>query len=179
MGVHHFSLALAPRAYFSGQLPHELSASDFDCGEDTSLGWWALHPPSDDLLLAIRSLLPNNRAWPGGEVEEYTSDGEWESDVRIFKEEGRVDGITFRYSPISSPWSDVQRFLNIARLHSCVLVEVLSRSVMEPDDDAITMSFQASRSAKFMQDPAHTLKQAAAEVRGELPNKSLERTRER
>jgi hypothetical protein len=178
MGVHHFSLALAPRAYFAGQLPGELSESDFERGEDPSLGWWALHPPSDDLLLAIRSLLPNDRAWPGGEVEEYTSDGEWESDVRIFKEEGRVDGITFRYSPVSSPWSDVQRFLSIARLHGCVLVEVRSRYVLEPDDDTVAETFQASRSAKFTRDPAHTLKEAAAEVRGELPNKSLERTRE-
>ena len=80
MGVHHFSLALAPRAYFGGQLPRELSESDFELGEDPRLGWWTSHPPSDDLLLAIRSLLPNDRAWPGGEVEEYTSDGEWESD---------------------------------------------------------------------------------------------------
>lgn len=178
MGVHHFSLVLAPRSYFGSKLPRELSESDLESGEDPSLGWWALHPPSDALLIAIRSLLPNDRAWPGGEVEEFTSDGEWESDVRIFKEDGRVDGITFRYSPVSSPWSDVQRFLGIARLHDCVLIEVRSRSVLEPDDDAVVEEFRASRSAKLIRDPANTLKKAAAEVRGELPNKSFERTRE-
>jgi len=39
MGVHHFSLALAPRSYFGGQLPRELSESDFERGEDPICGW--------------------------------------------------------------------------------------------------------------------------------------------
>jgi hypothetical protein len=39
--------------------------------------------PSPRLLTALRSLLPNDRSWPGGEVEEYVSIQNWGSDVRI------------------------------------------------------------------------------------------------
>jgi hypothetical protein len=86
MGVHHYEIALLPRAYFGTDLPATLLAGDEERGEDFSAGWWASSPPSERLLTGLRSLLPVNKTW--GETEEYESANQWGSDVRIWKDSG-------------------------------------------------------------------------------------------
>jgi len=99
MGVHHYKIALLPRAYYGQQLPETLSEADVKRGEDVASGWWASHPPSARLLSSIRTLLLTDKSW--GETEEYVSAGDWSSDVRIWKDAGRVWSITFRFSPVA------------------------------------------------------------------------------
>lgn len=116
-----------------------------DRGEDAASGWWSLHPPTERLLVAVRTLLPTEKSWPGGEVEEYVSAGDWGSDIRIWKNAGRVWGITFRFSPVSDHWPLMQRFLAIAREEPCLLLEQRTGAIMEPVEEIIRERLAASR----------------------------------
>jgi hypothetical protein len=164
MGVHHFKIRLVPLACFGRQLPVTLSESDLDRGEDTSSGWWALHPPSEDFLYRVRSLLPTAKPWPGGTVEEYVSDVDWGSDIRIWKDAGRVWGISFRFSPVADGWSLMQRFLQIARDGQCLLLEERSGALIEPDEGAVRERLASSRAMQFLRDPKSAILQSAKEL---------------
>jgi hypothetical protein len=70
----------------------------------------------------VRTLLPHDKSWD--DTEEYVSNGDWSSDIRIWKEdEGDVFDIVFRYSPGNDGWSLMQAFVRIAREERCVLLE--------------------------------------------------------
>lgn len=163
MGVHHFKLAVVPKAYFGQQLPAVLSETDRDRGEDGTSGWWASHPPSEQFLSAIRALLPTDKSW--GETEEYVSAGDWSSDVRVWKDAGKVWGITFRFSPVSDGWPLMQRFLAVVRDEQCVLVEERSGAVFEPEEQIVRERLTASRATQFVRDPKGTIVQAARELK--------------
>jgi hypothetical protein len=163
MGAHHYEIALLPRAFFGQQLPATLSQADVDRGQDVSCGWWTSHPPSAAFLTAIRTLLPGDKS--RGETEEYVSAGDWGSDVRIWKDAGRVWGITFRFSPISDPWSLMQQFLAIAREEQCLLLEERSGAVIQPDEKIVQERLAASRAMQFVRDPAGTIVKAARELK--------------
>ena len=162
MGVHHYKVSILPRAYFGQQLPATLSEADRKHGEDVASGWWAFHPPSARFLTAVRALLPSDKSW--GETEEFVSAGDWSSDVRIWKDASRVWSITFRYSPVSDPWSLMQQFLSIARDEQCLLLEETSNAVIEPDEEIIRERLAASRAMQFVRDPAATIVQAARDL---------------
>lgn len=163
MGVHHFKLVVVPRAYFGQQLPVVLSDAERDRGEDGASGWWASYPPSEQFLSAIRALLPTDKSW--GETEEYVSVGDWGSDVRVWKDAGRVWGVTFRFSPVSDGWPLMQRFLAIVRDEQCVLIEERSGSVFEPDEQIVRERLVASLAMQFVRDPQGTIVQAAREFK--------------
>jgi hypothetical protein len=149
MGIHHYRIALLPGACFGQQLPAALAEADIDRGEDSTSGWWSSHPPTERLLTALRTLLATDRSWPSGEVEQYVSAGDWGSDVRIWKDGGRVWSITFRFSPVSDPWPLMQRFLSIARDEQCLLLEESSGAVIEPDEEIVRQRLAASRAMQF------------------------------
>jgi hypothetical protein len=163
MGVHHYQVVLLPRAYFGQQLPATLSEADRERGEDVASGWWASQPPSARLLAAIRTLLPTDKSW--GETEEYVSSGEWSSDVRVWKDAGRIWSITFRFSPVSDRWPLMQQFLSIARGEQCLLLEESSGAVIEPDEEIVRERLAASRAMQFICDPAATIVQSARELK--------------
>jgi hypothetical protein len=165
MGVHHYKLAVMPRAYFGQQLPATMSEADIDRGEDTSSGWWSVHPPSEQFLSGIRALLPHARPWPGGDVEEYVCSEDWGSDIRVFKKAGRVLRIAFRFSPVADAWPLMQRFLTLARDEQCLLLEERSGAVFEPDEKIVRERLVASRAMQFVRDPMGAIVQAAKELK--------------
>ena len=163
MGVHHYKLAVVPRAYFGQQLPVTLSAADIDRGEDFPASWWASHPPSKLFLSGIRALLPHAKPWPGGEVEEYGSSGDWCSDIRVWKDGGRVRHITFRFSPVADAWQLMQQFLALARDEQCLLLEEQSGVLIEPAEKLVRERLDASCAMQFLRDPKSAVVQAAKE----------------
>jgi hypothetical protein len=163
MGVHHYKVALLPRAYFGQQLPATLSEADRARGEDVAAGWWASYPPSARFLTAVRALLPTDKSW--GETEEYVSAGDWSSDVRIWKDAGRVWSITFRLSLVSDQGSLMQQFLSVARDEQCLLLEEGSGAVIEPNEEIVYKRLAASRAMQFVRDSAGTIVKAAREFK--------------
>ena len=157
MGVFHYKLSLLPRAYFEHEVPASLSGVEIERG-----GWWAAHVPSERLLSALRTLLPRDQSW--GEVEEYVSGGDFSSDVRIWKDAGRVDGIEFRFSPVGDDWSLMQQLIRIAGDERCVLIEDESGLVLDADEEVVRKHFASSRAAEFLRDPSGTIVRAAREL---------------
>jgi hypothetical protein len=171
MGVYHFHLTVVPRAYFDQKLPIVLSEAEIEQGDDGSCGWWASHPPSEHFLVAIRNLLPTDKSW--GETEEYVSADDWSSDVRVWKEAGRVWGITFRFAPISDGWPLMQRFLAVARDEQCVLIEEKSRSVFEPDEQTVRERMAASHAMQFVRNPESAIVQAARDLEEDTGDRGI------
>jgi hypothetical protein len=165
MSVHHYKLAVVPRAYFGQQSPVEISEAEVDRGEDAWSGWWAAHPPTEQFLSGIRALMPHARPWPGGDVEEYVGSGDWGSDIRIWKDAGRVWGITFRFSPVADDWSLMQRFLALTQNEQCLLLDERSGAVFEPDEKIVRERLVASRAMQFVHDPQGTIVQTAKELK--------------
>jgi len=165
MGIFQYQVALLPRAYFGKQLPAQLSDAEIERGEDVVSGWWASEPPTEHLLAAVRSLLPTDKSWPGGDVEEYVLGGDYSSDIRIWKEGGRTWGITFRFSPAANSWPLMQRFLSVARGEHCLLLEEKGGAVIEPEEEIVRERLLASRAMQFVDDPAGTVVQAASELK--------------
>ncbi len=175
MSVHHYELAVVPRAYIGHQLPAKMSEADIQRGEDPSSGWWAAHPPSELFLSGIRALLPHARPWPGGDVEEYVCSGDWGADIRVWKDLGRVWHIAFRFSPSADAWPLMQRFLALARGEQCLLLEDWSGIVFEPDEKIVRERLVSSLAMQFFHDPmgaivhsAKVLKDDAGDPKNEL-----------
>src|SRR5262245_6016168 len=105
MGAHHYRLALLPRT-----AAEKLSA-DPECADV-----WRIQPP-EALIHELRQLLAKDTSWDG--VEEYASEAEYGSDLRILPagEGDRViESIEFRFSPVADDLVLLERFLNIAAL---------------------------------------------------------------
>jgi hypothetical protein len=164
MGIYHYKIELLPREYFHGNpLVAPLSEDDIDQGQNDSSGWWAKHPPSEQLVASIRSLLPIDQSW--GDTEEFVSAGDWHSDVRIWKNDNRIWSIHFRFSPVADRWPLMQRFVAIARDNQCFLLEFASGLVFEPDEKIVQEKFAASKAMRFVRDPAGTIVSTANEIR--------------
>lgn len=168
MGVHHYELAVVPRAYFGQQFTATMSEANIGRGEDSSSGWWAVHPPSEQLLSGIRALLPHARPWPGGDIEEYVCSGDWGSDIRVWKDAGRVWQIVFRFSPVAGAWPLMQRFLALARDEQCLLLEERSGTVFEPDEKIVRERLLCSRAMQFVRDPMGAIVQSAKELKDDV-----------
>lgn len=163
MGVFHYKLVVVPRVYFGHRMPANLSEANIERGEGLASGWWAAHPPSEQLLAAIRAFLPTVKSWD--ETEEYVSTDVWGSDVRVWKDAGRIWRITFRFSPVADGWSLMQRFLALMRDEDCILFEEPSGTVIEPDEEIVRERLAASRAMHFVHDPDGTIIQAAKELK--------------
>ena len=162
MGVHQYQIALLPRLIFNSGVPSALSEAEIECGQEATIGWWAKFPPSQNLLNQLRSLLPINKSW--GETEEFVSQDEWGSDLRIWKNGEKVWGITFRFSAIEGNRHLLQRFLSIAQNENCLLLESKTGMVFEPDEKNVSARLSLSRAAQFVRDPENTIVQAAKEL---------------
>src|SRR5208337_1350788 len=146
MGVHHFKLSMVPRAYFErvgSSVPATLTEEDVDRGESVESGWWASAQPSSQALASLRQICPTDKSW--GETEEFITSEPWGSDLRIWREHGRVWLVTFRFSPAVDDHTLLDRFVAIARDEDCLLLDAESGSLFEPDDKAVTEHLQKSR----------------------------------
>lgn len=165
MGVHHYKIEFVPRAHFESRglpIPPAMTEDDLEQGQNPASGWWTVHPPSQQLLSGLRSLLPLDKAW--GETEEFISANDWGADVRIWKEGGKVWSITFRFSPVADGWPLFSQILLLAQGEKCLLVEVESGTVMEPDERIVRERLLAARAMQFGRDPTGTILKAAGEL---------------
>lgn len=146
MGVHHFSLHL---------IPTDVSADSYYDGFLRNC------PVSDAILLRLRKLLPKETSW--GTTEEFRSNADWSSDLRIWKEDdGTIFDIVFRYSPISEPKELLFSFLSIARDADFLIYEKSSKSILRPEEAEISKQFLLSASHRFLTEPETAILQAAA-----------------
>ena len=173
MGVHHYKVELVPRAHFESRglpIPPAITEGEMEQGQSLVSGWWAAHPPSSQLLSGLRSLLPLDKSW--GETEEFVSTDDWGSDVRIWKENGKVWSITFRFSPVVDGWPLLRQVLSFAQSEKCLLLEVESGTVLEPDEKSLRERLLASQAMRFVRDPMGTILKTARTLRhdgGDVP----------
>ena len=165
MGVHHFKLSLVPRAYFErtgSPVPALLTDEDVDRGQKADTGWWSSAQPSEQALVRVRQICRTDKSW--GETEEFVTSEPWGSDLRIWKEHGRVWQIGFRYSPTADDISLLREFVAIAREEHCLLLDSNTGALFEPDDAIVLEHLRSSRAMRFVRDPERTIIQAARET---------------
>lgn len=96
---------------------------------------------------------------------EYLSTHEWGSDLRMWKDGGRVWSMVFRFSPGADEWALMQRLLAIARREGCLLRDQHSGAVFEPEEKLVWVRLAQSRAARFLQNPMSTVREAADEIK--------------
>jgi len=100
MGAYHYQLDLLPQ----------------QADPESGVVW--REQPSATLLAELRALLPKSISWTG--VEEFQSEGDLSSDLRIWHEDGLdspILSIAFRYSPVADDLKLLKRFIAIAATH--------------------------------------------------------------
>jgi len=122
-------------------------------------GWWSLCQPSQRFLAVIRTLLPKDESW--GETEEYVSAQEWGSDLRVWRTDGKVCSVVFRFAPGADEWSLMSRFLALVREEKGLLLDPSTRVVFEPDEAAVLERLRTSRAMHFLRDPESAILAAA------------------
>ena len=161
MGIHHFHLDAIPRAPLERHLDLGYSVSSI---EDLEWSPDKNEQPSPKFLSRLRELLPNNTSW--GPVEEYVSDGDWSSDLRIWHgEEPRllspVESITFRFAPVGDPVELLHKYVNLVAEETCVLFSRELGAWFEPTIEIVTGNLEKSRAFRFTQDPHDALEELA------------------
>lgn len=162
MGVHHFKLSIVPREYFERiglPVPSVLTAEEVDRGENANSGWWASLQPTAQALERLRHLCPTEKSW--GETEEFVTGGTWGSELRIWREQGRVWLVTFSFSPTGDERILLDKFVTIAREEHCLLLDAETGSLFEPDETVVAERLRASRAMRFVRDPQSSIVEAA------------------
>ena len=153
---------MVPRAYFErvgSPVPSALTEQDIDIGHSEDAGWWSSVQPTSETLARLRHLCTTDNSW--GETEEYVTSETWGSDLRIWKKQGRVWLVTFRFSPTSDDHTLLDRFVAIARDEHCLLLDAETGSLFEPDDEVVAERLRSSRAMRFVRDPRSTIIEAA------------------
>lgn len=117
----------------------------------------------NEITQRFRSLLPNPNPWNG--VEEFNSNEEWGSDLRIYHDERRISDIVFRYSPAGDPIGLLQSFIDIVKLAGLQLFSDATGDLIPPDFDNLFAIFRQHRAYRFPNDPVGVIKEAADEQR--------------
>lgn len=154
MGAHHYHIELLPRTSVGLDL------------EDENL--WK-QQPSESLLKELRTLLPNDTSWGG--VEEYESDDDWGSDLRIWHQDemdSPVFSIVLRYAPIEGTTTLLERFLTLAENHDMLVYSRATERTFEPEWDEVVSDLKTTPAFQFLSDPERALKVAAAKVSSNL-----------
>jgi len=155
MGAHHYQLALVPSA-FADDLSDDLWERD---------DLWS-EQPAITLLRELRSLLPKDTSW--ADVEEFESENDWGSDLRIFRDgqrDGPVESIVFRFSPVADSREVLERFLTTARRHGLLVYARASQRIMQPKIEIVERDLKQSTAYRFISDPGAALSEAAANVK--------------
>jgi hypothetical protein len=154
MGAHHFHVKFLPvgvRPVWNAQGERE--------------GWLlAHHDISPAVATALRGLLPNPNHW--GDCEEFGSNHDWGSDIRIFSEGGRIVEIGFRYSPGCDPVELLRSVVDLAKAAQCDLLVSSTRETVPADFEAVFDTLRKHRAFRFLSDPKAAIKEAANETEG-------------
>ena len=129
MGAFHYKLEVVPKRFVGDPPLANVPLSEIQEGLNP---WAEPPPPSNHFITELRSLLPVDRS--RGETEEYVSLNEYSSDLRIWRDQGKVENIEFRYNPYADNWSLMQNFIAIVKAETCMLVETRSGAVLPPDE---------------------------------------------
>ncbi|CAN5710475.1 hypothetical protein BH09VER1_BH09VER1_44280 [soil metagenome] len=160
MAIYHFKLSMVPREYFELRglpTPSVLSEEEQDRGETEGVGWWARRQPSPNVLAQLRSLCPYDQSW--AESEKYATSHH--SDIQIWKGEGRVWAVAFRFSLNIGEYPLLDKFVTIAHDENCLLLEGVTRALFEPDGAIVAEHLNNSRAMHFARDPKSALIEAA------------------
>lgn len=167
MGIYQFKLEVIPRAFLGEPMIEVIPEAQLREG---LCPWLNVEQPSEAFLIALRALLPMDKAW--GDVEEFASSDGFASKLRIWWDDGRLDNINFAFSPVADLWSVLQSFLSIVSAEGFLLVEEETGQVIEPTEQALKPIFQQSRAARFMTNPQETIIRSAADLKARRENAS-------
>ena len=161
MGIHHFEFDAIPRALLEHYLDLGNSVSSIE-----ELIWLPgqSEQPSSMFLSQLRKLLPNDTSW--GPVEEYESDSDWGSDLRIWhSEEPRllspVESITFRFAPVGDPVELLHKYVGLLAEETCVVFSREFGTWFEPTSEIVSKNLEKSRAFRFAQNPHSALDELA------------------
>lgn len=165
MGIHHFKLSMVPIAYFArigSPVPVTLNEEDIDRATSTDDGWWPSLQPTPQALARLRSLCPTAKSW--GETEEFVTSEPWGSDLRIWKERGRIWQVVFRFAPITDDLTLLNEFVAIAKDEHCLLLDTDTCMLFEPEAAVVAEHLRSSRAMRFVRDPQRVIIEAARET---------------
>ncbi|MBI1754168.1 MAG: hypothetical protein HY014_10820 [Acidobacteria bacterium] len=151
---------IIPRSYLGSSPVEAIPLDEMHEGIEP---WLQIQAPSEDFLNHLRLLLPRGKSW--GDTEEYVSENEWESDLRIWRDDSCISNIQFRYSPAGDPWSLMQDFLSIVSASGYLLVERDSGLILDPSEEVMRGQLMKSKAGQFLHDPKGTILQAAADLK--------------
>ncbi len=121
------------------------------------------------MLKELRTLLSNDTSW--GDVEEYESDDDWGSDLRIWHQDeidSPVLSIVLRYAPIEETITLLDRFLTLAENHDMLVYSRASQRTFEPEWDQVVSKLKTTPAFQFLSDPERAFKVATAKVSSNL-----------
>jgi hypothetical protein len=157
MGAHHFKFHLVP----IGDTVVRNSA-----GERT--GWLLInHTVSQDVVNKLRGLRPKMDRW--GEVEEYVSLDDWGSDIRVFRENGKVADIGIRYAPNCDPVDLLRQFVEVAKEAGCDVLIDSTREIVPAEFEVVFAALRKHRAFRFLSDPKGAIIEAANETKQRGP----------
>ncbi len=153
MGAHHFKLDLVP--------PGVVPSRDGD-GSYTG-DFLVSFPIPDSIVQRLRALFDKTSHW--GRVEEYASDKEWGSDLRIVRtDDRRISDVVFRFSPVADPEEKLREFIAIARDAGCRLLVESEGVVVAPEFDEVFQTLRTHHAFRFVSDPKGAILEAARKV---------------
>jgi hypothetical protein len=153
MGAHHFKLYFVP----AGAAPVRDAEGRF------AGGFLKSFPIADSIIHRLRQIFTRTNHW--GSVEEYVSDHEWGSDLRIsHSDAGGISEIAFRYAACADPLEKLQLFVSIARDAGCSLL-VFSGAVVATDFEEVLRALRSHHSFRFSSDPESAVLEAASKIK--------------
>jgi hypothetical protein len=154
MGAHHFKLYLVPPGAAPTRDAEGWYAGDF----------LASFPIADSILQRLRQIFTRTNHW--GSVEEYVSDNEWGSDLRISRSDaGTISEIAFRYAACADPLEKLQLFVHIAKDAGCSLFIFSSGTVVTADFEEVFRALRSHHSFRFLSDPEGAIVEAASKIK--------------
>ena len=164
MGVHHFELHALPCSLLQRHLSGGHSVASLE-----DLEWLPEQDaqPSETFLSRLREMFPNDTSW--GPVEEYESNNDWGSDVRIWhigepRLDYPIDTIAFRYSPTGDPVETLEAFVTSVRAEDSLLFSRELCDWVKPEMDIVCDKLEMSHAFLFTRDPGRALVERAAKL---------------
>jgi hypothetical protein len=156
MGAHHFKICLVPAD----------ASVERDADGNYAGNFLASCPISNALCERFRNIFTKANHW--GDVEEYVSNNEWGSDLRIWRsKDGEIEDITFRFAASSDPIEKLQAFIKIAKGAGCFLLLEASGKVVAPEFDTLLEILRTHHSYRFGADPNGTVVEASKKIKEE------------
>jgi hypothetical protein len=154
MGAYHFKLYMFP----PGSRPTR------DADGDYPGGFLLTFDTPDDVVRRLRTLLPSPNHW--GDVEEFNSESDWGSDLRIYHEQGgKISDIIMRFSPAGDSFDLLRKFVEIVKSARCELLVDSTGEVLPAEIQSIETAVRNHRAFRFMTDPRGAIIEAGKDTK--------------